>query len=514
MKPSICIFTAFLMGLGCSALRAEVSVPNVFSDHMVLQRNQENPVWGKADPGEKVVVSIAGQVHEAKAGKDGSWRVRLKPLTVADGPCKLVVKGKNTLVFEDVLVGEVWMCSGQSNMGWAINNINDSDMEIATADYPHLRLLQVPHVGTQEPQFNIDATWKVCTPESVDGFTAPGYLFGRDLQQILKVPVGLIYNAWGGSDLEAWLPIKVLEDAGQDEYLAEWAEYLSTYTDETLKKNEAEYEKWIAAGQPGKKRFKPVDDRTAQKRPANIYNGKLYPTIGYGIKGVIWCQGESNIGRAYEYRSLFPLLINKWRKWWEDDDLPFYWIQLADHNDEKPEPGESFWAELREAQTMALALPHTGEAVVIDLGEARDIHYRNKQPAAARLLRIALANDYGYDIATGSPRFESMTVENGKAILTFNHVATQLYAFDVPEIKGFAIAGKDKKFYWAEAKIVGRNKVEVWSDAVPDPASVRYGWADNPVVNLYDRLGLPVTPFRTDDWPTGTMGKKTVNRGR
>ncbi len=508
------VFLGVTIGFGVSSVFADVVVPNVFSDHMVLQRNQENPVWGRADAGEKVVVSIAGQKHETVADSKGEWRVELDPLSVADGPCELKISGDNSLIFSDVLIGEVWMCSGQSNMAWVMGNINDSDMEIATANYPQLRLLNVPHLGTQEPQFNIDAKWETCSPESVRNFSALGYLFGRNLQQILKVPVGLIYNAWGGSDLEAWLPIETLKEAGQHEFLAEWDEYIKNFTPEFFAKQEADYQKWLDDGKPGRKMFKPVDVRSAQKCPANIYNGKLHATIGYGMRGVIWCQGESNIGRAYEYRSLFPLLINKWREWWENENLPFYWIQLADHSAEKPEPGESYWAELREAQTMTLSLPNTGEAVVIDLGEARDIHYRNKQTVAARLLRHALANDYGYKIATSSPRYKSMEVNGNEVTLSFDDVATNLYAFDVPEVKGFSIAGADKKFVWAEAKIVGKNKIKVWSDKIADPKSVRYGWADNPVLNVYDRLGLPLTPFRTDDWPIGTMGKKTVYRGR
>ncbi len=506
-----------ILGLifGVVASRAEVEVPNVFSDHMVLQQGQKNPVWGKAEPGEKITVRFAGQEKSAVTDKDGNWKVYLDPVKATAEPQSLEIAGNGSKrVFADVLVGEVWMCSGQSNMAWSIDAINDYDMEIETANYPNIRLLKVPRVGTQEPQFNIDASWLVCTPENIKKFSAPGYLFGRRLHHALNVPVGLIYNAWGGSDLEAWLSIETLKAAGQDEYLAEWNEYLSHYTDETLEQEKVEYEKWLADGKPGKKRFEPSDVRTAQRRPANIYNGVLLPTIGYGIKGVVWCQGESNIGRAYEYRSLFPQLINTWRAQWGQGDFPFYWIQLADHNDEKPEPAESYWAELREAQTMTLSLPNTGEAVVIDLGEARDIHYRNKQAAASRLARHALAKEYGFQIATESPRYQSMSVDGNTVTLTFDHVATHLYAFDVPEVKGFAIAGADKKFVWAKAEIVGKDKVKVWSDEIREPVAVRYGWADNPVVNLYDRNSLPVTPFRTDDWPVGTMGKKTVYRGR
>lgn len=498
----------------CVSTFAEVSLPNIFSDHMVLQRNQKNPVWGMADPGEKITVEFAGQKKTAVASARGEWRVVLDPMPANSigRTMRIYSSGNLQSEIDNILIGEVWMCSGQSNMAWSIDAINDYDMEIATADYPNMRLLAVPRVGTQEPQYNIDAVWKICTPQNVRGFTAPGFLFGRRLHHALNVPVGLIYNAWGGSDLEAWLPIKVLEEAGQDEYLAEWDEYLAGYSDEVLEQHKKEYEKWVANGKPGKKKFPPRDVRTAQKRPANIYNGVLHPTIGYGMKGVVWCQGESNIGRAYEYRSLFPLLINTWRELWGQGDFPFYWIQLADFTDEVEAPGESGWAVLREAQTMTLSLPNTGEAVVIDLGEARDIHYRNKQTTAARLVRHALAKDYGFKIATESPRYKSMTIEGNTVTLTFDPVATHLYAFDVSEVKGFAIAGKDKQFVWAEAKIVGKNKVEVWSDQVAGPVAVRYGWGNNPVVNLYDRNGLPVTPFRTDDWPVGSMGRKTLYR--
>lgn len=497
----------------CFSSYAEVILPNIFSDNMVLQQGQENPVWGKADPAEKVVVQIDGQRHEVLADERGNWRVKLKPMNASFQPLVLQVSGlKSHVSFTNVLVGEVWMCSGQSNMAWAMNAINDYDMEVATANYPNIRLLSVPRVGTQEPQFNIDATWEVCTPETVKLFASPGFLFGRKLHHALNVPVGLIYNAWGGSDLEAWLPIKVLEEAGQDEYLDEWNKYVSLFSDAYLAKQKVEYEQWLADGKPGARRWPPRDVRIGQKRPANIYNGVLYPTIGYGIKGVIWCQGESNIGRAYEYRSLFPLLITQWREWWDNDELPFYWIQLADHNKEKPEPGESAWAELREAQTMALKLPNTGEAVVIDIGEDRDIHYRNKQVAAARLVRHALAKDYGFKMATESPRFQNLEIKGNKAVLSFDHIYAGLYAFDVPEISGFAIAGDDKTFYWAEARIIGKNQVEVWSEKVPKPVAVRYGWADNPKVNLYDKTSLPVTPFRTDDWPLTTKGNKTMWR--
>jgi sialate O-acetylesterase len=241
-------------------------------------------------------------------------------------------------------------------------------------------------------------------------------------------------------------------------------------------------------------------------RPGNIYNGVLKPTIGYGIKGVIWYQGESNVHKAYQYRDLFPLMIKSWRDEWGQGDFPFYWVQLADFLPETPEPKESAWAELREAQTMTLSkLPKTGEAVIIDVGEGRDIHPKNKQDVANRLARWALARDYGVPVAYQSPTYKAMEKQGKKVVLTFDHVGGGLRPFDVAEPRGFAIAGGDHKFVWAKARVVGPAAIEVWSDQVADPVAVRYAWADNPVCNLYSDEGLPVTPFRTDDWPGVTI---------
>jgi sialate O-acetylesterase len=241
---------------------------------------------------------------------------------------------------------------------------------------------------------------------------------------------------------------------------------------------------------------------TGNARPANIYNGVLKPTIGYGIRGAIWYQGESNASRAYQYRNLFPLMIQSWRDEWGQGDFPFYYVQLADFRAEKPEPAESDWAELREAQTMTMSkLKNVGEAVIIDIGEGKDIHPKNKQDVANRLARWALAKDYGVQVAHRSPYYKSMKVDGKKVTLTFDSVDGGFRPFDTQEARGFAIAGADKKFVWAQGKVTGPNTVEVWSDAVAEPVAVRYGWADNPVLNLYSAAGLPLTPFRTDDWP-------------
>jgi sialate O-acetylesterase len=354
----------------------------------------------------------------------------------------------------------------------------------------------------------------------VGQFSAVGYFFGRQLHQTLDVPIGLIDNAWGGSACEAWVRRELLEkDEKYRPLIARWEETEKNFDAERARANAerqlAEYREAAAKarteGKPEPPRPRPVaNPLVGNARPGNIYNGVLKPTIGYGVRGVIWYQGESNAGRAYQYRDLFPLMIQSWRDEWQQGDFPFYWVQLADYLAEKPQPEGSSWAELREAQTMTMQrLPNTGEAVIIDLGEGRDIHPRNKQDVAKRLVRWALAKDYGMsNLAHQSPTYKSMEKQGNKVVLSFDHVGPGLYTFDVNEPIGFAIAGSNQEFVWAEAKLVGADKIEVWSDKVSDPAAVRYAWADNPVCNVYSRNGLPLTPFRTDDWPGVTAEAK------
>ena len=478
-----------------------VSLPAIFGDHMVLQRGQANPVWGKASPGETITVRIDGQEHRAKAGKDGRWRVELDAMP-AGGPHVLEVSGRETQQFEDVLVGEVWLCSGQSNMQWAVSNSGEADLEIVSAGEPSIRLITVPNKGSQEPLDDFKGKWAVCSPDSVAGFSAVGYHFGRRLHQVLGVPVGLVNNAWGGSAAEAWVPREVLERHERyAPYLAASDAKAAAHTDEIQARNEARFKAWQEGGRKGKRPPWPNDPRYGQHRPANLYNGVLHPVLGYGIRGVIWYQGETNVGRAADYNHLFSLMIGTWREHWGQGDFPFFWVQLADFHKERDLPADSGWARLREAQTATLSLPNTGQAVIIDAGEGRDIHPRDKRVVGDRLARHALAKTYGVKIASESPRFASMEIKDGAARLAFDHVSNGgLYAFDVAELKGFAVAGADRQFKWAEAKIQGRDKVVVSHPEIPEPVAVRYGWADNPVLNLYDRNGLPVTPFRTDSW--------------
>ncbi len=492
---------------------ADVKLPAIFGTHMVLQRDQKDRVWGWAEPGEEVAVAIAGQSKTAKAGPDGAWQVVLDPMP-AGGPHILTVRGKTTVQFDDVLVGEVWICSGQSNMQWGVGSTKDVELEIPTAKYPGLRLITVPNVGTQEPQKDFHGKWVPCRPDTVGGFSAVGYFFGRQLHQTLGVPVGLINDAWGGSACEAWIRRdRLAADPKYAPLLQHWEQIEKDYP-RAKAEFEPRYNAWKAEAAKAKAEGKepppepqdPAGLMFGNFRPGNIYNGVLKPTIGYGIRGVIWYQGESNASRAYQYRDLFPLMIQSWREEWGGGDFPFYWVQLADFLAETPTPRESAWAELREAQTMTMSrLPHTGEAVIIDIGEGKDIHPRNKQDVAQRLARWALARDYGFPISHQSPTYKSMAKHGNKVVLTFDHVGGGLRTFDVQEARGFAVAGNDRKFAWAQARVTGPNTVEVWSDGVADPVAVRYAWADNPVCNLTSGQDLPATPFRTDDWPGVTI---------
>jgi sialate O-acetylesterase len=508
--------SAVLLAGGGRPARGDVTLPALFGNHMVLQQGQEDRVWGRADPDEEVTVRIADQDRTTKADRDGKWAVTLEAMK-AGGPHTMTVRGKNTITLDDVLVGEVWLCSGQSNMQLAVAGAKDAELETRAARFPRIRLITVPQVGTQEPQADFQGRWEACSPETVGQFSAVGYFFGRQLHETLDVPIGLIDDSWGGSACEAWVRRDLLEaDERYEPLIERWATIEQGYP-----KAKAKYEEQLAAWkdaaaqaraegkQPPRQPQSPDAQMRGNARPGNIYNGVLKPTIGYGLRGVIWYQGESNSGRAYQYRDLFPLMIKSWREEWGIGDFPFYWVQLADYMAEKPEPAGSAWAELREAQTMTLEkLPHTGQAVIIDLGEGQDIHPRNKQDVGKRLARWALARDYGVDVAYSSPTYKTMETRDEKIVVTFDHVGGGLKPFDVPEARGFAIAGSDRQFVRAQARTVGKDKVEVWSDEVSDPVAVRYAWADNPVCNLYSQEGLPATPFRTDDWPGVTADAK------
>ena len=500
------------IGLSAAASMAAVALPSVFSDHMVLQRDRDLPVWGWADAGESVTVSIGDQTQTTQADGEGKWSVTLKPLAVNRDGLTLTVKGSNEITLRDVLVGEVWICSGQSNMQWPVSQSWNADLTRATAKNAQIRFITNDNAGVQKPLADFVGAWDVCSPGTVNDFSAVGYFFGKQLQEVLDVPIGLIDNSWGGSACESWIERDRMA-ANPEMYgplLKKWEE---TEAKPEMKDSYDEYEaallKWQDAEIAAKKAGQPIPNppnrpntqMVQQHRPANLFNGRVAPLVPFAIRGVIWYQGETNAGRAYQYRDMFPLMIRNWRDAWKQGDFSFYWVQLADFQAERPEPGDSAWAELREAQTMTLdALHHTGQAVIIDIGEGSDIHPRNKLEVGKRLARLALAQDYGMDFVHQSPRFESMEVKDGKAIVTLAHRGSGLRTVDKREVLGFAIAGEDHAWHHAQAKIEDDGRITVWSDDVAQPTAVRYAWADNPICNLYNNEGLPVTPFRSDDW--------------
>lgn len=492
----------------CSA-RAEVKVPALFTDHAVLQQGQDVPVWGWADHDERVSVTFRDQTVSTKA-KNGQWRVNLKKLTPGK-PAMLTIRGvTNRIMIHDVLVGEVWIASGQSNMEWPLSRSLDSTNDIAAAANPMIRLFTVPKLKAKFPTNDIASSWQECSPETVPGFSAVAYYFGRDLQKNRQVPVGLIHTSWGGSPAEAWMSSSLLaerEDYRQtilDAYepaLRKYEDARALFDMQTVRLKEQ------GLAQTNRAPYPPW-------RPGELYDGMIAPLIPYAIKGAIWYQGEANAGRAHQYRKLFPYLIFNWRSDWHQDDFPFLAVQLAPFDKNKKRtleeisaaPVESDWAELREAQLYSTkVLPKVGLAVITDAGEQDDIHPRKKEPVGARLALAARHLAYGEKLTWSGPLFKSMTLKYGNAILSFDHVGGGLEARG-GNLTGFTICGEDRKFVRAKAEIIG-DKIFVSSSEVLNPVAVRFGWADYPVVNLFNKEGLPASPFRTDDFPMLTAPK-------
>lgn len=500
-RTSLCavaVFTASLLAAGTAT--ADVKLPAIFGDNMVLQADKKVPVWGTAAPGEKVEVRVsidraattaAGndasesvmQSKEATADDIGNWKVVLDPLPASDEPIGFVVTGKNKVTIENVLVGEVWVASGQSNMEWPVKASNNPEKEIAEAKYPEIRLFQVKKaLSPDAPADDVEGHWAVCSPETVGNFSAVAYFFGREIQNATSRPVGLIGTYWGGTPAEAWTSREKLESV------------------ESLKPL---VESWDARSK--KEGNEGTEARKSPHHAATLYNGMLEPIIPFAIRGAIWYQGESNAGRAYQYRTLFPAMITDWRERWGQGDFPFLFVQLANYVPQNLPEGA--WAELREAQSMTLELPNTGQAVIIDIGDAGDIHPKNKQDVGQRLALAAMAVAYDKkDVVSSGPMLKEVKFEDDKAVLTFDHVGGGLEAKG-GALKGFAVAGEDQVFKPADAKIDG-DTIVVSSPEVKNPKAVRYAWANNPEATLYSAEGLPASPFRTDKWPGVTDDKQ------
>ena len=683
MKFSHALRCSLPLLLSVSAAFADIRLPAIISDHMVLEKSARVPVWGSSDPGEEVTVSLNGQSVKTVANADGRWTVSLNLSEFAPGPFEMTVEGKNKLKISDVLVGEVWVASGQSNMEWIVKNTSHADEDIAASANPLIRQFLVKKNATPDAQEDTEGRWVAASPETTGAFTAVGYFFARKLQSELKAPIGIINSTWGGTPSEAWTSVEGIDSVPDLKATRErlWSD-LSDLPEKKkgfvdgmrawLKDNgredrpvsdiaafagsEVPADGWVNVSVPGEvaapglsatgavwvrkeiqnpakagesfplilpvdgfdsiywngkllqqttfedfpslggvrrggpltlrsedilegknvlaiRLFQPVGpakftgepklggislagswmaktefelpplpaDKIAKApqlqravpAPQNVasylFNGMIRPIIPYAISGVIWYQGESNAGRADQYRTAFPLLISDWRRSWNQGDFPFYFCQLANYQAKAAAPGDSAWAELRDAQSMTLKVPNTGQATLIDLGESADIHPRNKRDVGERLARIALAKDYGRAIPYSGPVLESQKIDGNRVILRFENTDGGLVAHTLPatydvktlthetaplvqnspgsELEGFAVCGVDRKWVWAVAKIDG-DTVIVSSDKVPAPVAVRYAWSDNPTCNLFNGAGLPATPFRTDDFPPVTLGKK------
>ncbi|HST51706.1 MAG TPA: sialate O-acetylesterase [Pyrinomonadaceae bacterium] len=659
---SACVF--LLSSLSGTA-RADVRVPSLIGDHMVLQQGRKVRLWGTAEPGERVSITFNGSTARVVADERGRWQIFVGPFKTG-GPFEMTVAGKNTLTFRDVLVGEVWVCSGQSNMEWPLTNAQDGARDVAQADYHEIHLFTVTKKTSAAPLEDVEGHWVVARPETVPQFSAVGYFFGRELYRRLKVPVGLIHTSWGGTPAEAWTSRDALaseptlkpmldrfdaelkdlprlqgeyerarvdwerqyvtqdpgnrgeamgyadpahefadwkrmrvpqawESAGLDVDGAVWFrrevnvpeawagrdlslslgaidDFDTTYFDGVRVGSTGEEtmnswtvprhyrvpgslvragrnvvavrvfdrvggggfvggEMWLAPVGVAKTEAMPLDgdwyykeeftvpsrqiDYSRQPQapgPANqnnptvLYNAMIAPLLPYAIRGAIWYQGEANAGRAYQYRTLFPMMIRDWRSRWGEGDFPFYFVQLANWKARPTDSIDSEWAELREAQLMTLrSVPHTGMAVTIDIGNPDNIHPRDKLDVGLRLARWALADTYGQKTEESGPLYESYKVEGDRVRVRFKH-AEGLKTRDGSPLVGFFVAGSDRKFFPAEARADG-NAVVVRSRDVPHPVAVRYAWADNPAGNIYNADGLPASPFRTDDWPGLTAGR-------
>lgn len=518
-KLRVGIVAAGLMILTGPAAFAAVRPHALISDGMVLQQGMKVPIWGTADDGEQVTVHFQDRQFQTTA-KDGRWMIWLDDLN-AGGPFEMTIHGSNTIRLQNVLVGEVWICSGQSNMEWPLAATAQAERTLRDSTNPRIRLFTVPHTAASVPLHRVQGSWQACGPQTVPHFSAVGYFFGRDLQKALHVPVGLIHTSWGGTPAEAWTSLAALEAEPSLRYLAEQqTRALKNYPgvlDHVIRELESYKAAVVKAEAEGKNLPDPPPAlANLAKNPwtaatlsnparnpgaaATLYNGMIAPLIPYAFRGAIWYQGESNVGRAYEYRTLLPTMIKNWRNDWKEGDFPFLIVQLAPFLKIEKEPQESAWAELREAQLLTTQkVPNTAEAVISDVGEEYDIHPRRKAPVGARLALAARALAYGEKIEYSGPAYSGMKVEGDKAVLSFTHVDGGLVARGGP-LAGFTIAGKDRKFVRAEAEIRG-DQVVVSSPQVEHPEAVRYGWANYPVVNLWNKAGLPASPFRTDDFP-------------
>ncbi len=532
MKPTtrLLVFVSLF-----SLARADVTLAPLFTDHAVLQRDKPVPVWGRADAGEAVTVKFSEQTRKTTAGADGRWIVFLDALPASAQGVELTVIGKNTLTIHDLVVGEVWLCSGQSNMEFTIearpgtwqarSRVTDAASEIAAANFPLIRHVRIEQRVAEAPAETVTTGgWQAASPQTAGGFTAVGYFFARNIFRKLGVPVGIVHSSWGGTPVESWMSPAALgsnaafatidgrwrtglaefpaRKAAFEAALAAWTKAESTArTDAAAVAAKARprgdaaklYAAWLAKNPRPRAPRGPGDPWT----PAGLFNGMINPLLPYALRGVLWYQGESNAERAGEYHALFAAMITAWRAHFGQGDFPFYWVNLANYG----VPGDATkmaYALLREAQTQTLALPNTGQALAIDLGEADDIHPANKQDVGRRLALLAQHRVYGLTVDDEGPTFASATREGAALRVRFTHAGGGLIAHDKP-VQSLEIAGADRRFFPAHGKIE-RDTLVVAAPEVREPVAVRYAWRNAPEANLYNGAGLPAVPFRSEAW--------------
>ena len=510
-------------------LRAEVTLAPLFTDGAVLQRDQPVPVWGRAARGEKVAVSFAGQRQEATADAEGRWIVYLAALPASAQGASLTVQGANTIVVNDVVVGEVWLCSGQSNMEWTVARAADAPREIAAANFPLLRHVRIEHAVATAPAETVKTGgWQSANPQTVGAFTAVGYFFARDLHQRLQVPVGLVHSSWGGTPVESWMSAAAFASNPAFKVVAErWQQNLADFParQAAYEAALAEWTKAQAAAKQAASRAPAATKQSGAKSspaplaewqrknprpraprgpgdpwtPSGLFNGMINPLLPYALRGAIWYQGESNAERAGEYHALFAAMITSWRAHFGQGDFPFFWVSLANYGvpADGGEKGLSY-AWLRDAQTRTLTLPNTGQALAIDIGDPKDIHPTNKQEVGRRLALLAKNRVYDIVVDDTGPTFVSATREGAGLRVRFNHAGGGLVAHHKP-VQSLELAGPDRVFHPAEGRIE-RDTLLVKSAAVREPVAVRYAWRNAPEANLYNGAGLPAVPFRSDTW--------------
>jgi sialate O-acetylesterase len=492
-----------LMISGATA-RADVMLPAIFSEHMVLQRDVAVPVWGWAEPGEKVSVRVAGQTQATVAGADGKWGVRIAKLSAGE-PTTLTVAGKNTITIQDVLVGEVWLGSGQSNMAMTVSGSKDFEQERAAASFPRIRMFKEESAAASSAESVGKGRWLVCTPETVGGFSAALYFFGRELHRTLGMTVGLINSSVGGTPIESWIAPEVQRASPElkEFFAAAQKDISAETTDAAKKKYERDLAKWEAETKQGraqkqKAKRKPQDPTAMSARKGNIgglFYGKIAPLIPYAIRGALWYQGEANStpAKAPFYEAQLRLLVTDWRARW-GYEFPFAWAQLPNFSGTGRD-----WPPVREAMLKTLALPQTGMGINIDIGEEKNIHPKNKQEVGRRLSLWALGTVYGRKVpATSGPLPAGHEVRGREIILRFTHTHGGLMAKD-GALQGFVIAGEDRRWKPAQARIEG-DAVVVSCPEESKPIAVRYAWENFPTCNLFNGAGLPASPFRTDTW--------------